>query len=454
MLVAMFAMVGFNIVDTFYVGQLGTEELGAMGFMLAVIMAVNSVNVGIGMGTMAVVSRAIGQGDARLSRRLTTDAILLALLFALVIVSVGLTSITALFTLLGAEGAVLEHIHSYMTVWYLGLPLIVCPMVGNNGFRAAGDTKTPATIMISALTVNAVLDPLFIFGIGPFPARGLQGAAIATVISQGIALVVGFTLLRRRGLITFERFKLFDLFPSWRRILSIAVPAAVTQLIIPVSAGIVTVIVATFGVAAVAGFGVATRLEMFSVMVIMALGSALVPFVGQNWGAGDKARIGRAVRVAITIASAWGAMVWLLSMAVGETVAAAFNSDPTVIRTVTSYMAIVFPSYVALGIFTTVTNSLNALHRPMSSMVLSLLRMLVLYVPLAYAGSALLGLDGVWWAALSANVVSGVFAIGWFRHVFARMEAGVPVSSLPTEDHAEQSLPESASGLAPVRPPA
>ncbi len=422
MLVAMFAMVGFNIVDTFYVGQLGTEELAAMGFTLAVVMAVNSVSMGIGIGTTAVVSKVIGQGDSHESQRLTMDAILLGVLVALTITMTGLLSIDALFGLMGAEGIVLEHIHSYMMVWYLGLPLVIVPQVGNSGIRATGDTLTPAKIMLTVLTVNAILDPLFIFGLGPFPARGLQGAAIATVISQGIALIISFNVLRRRGLITFERHGLSDLFASWRRILKIAVPAGITQLITPVSTGVVTAIVATYGIAAVAGFGVASRLEMFAVMVIMALGTALVPFVGQNWGAGNKARVGRAVRVAVLIASGWGGVVWLLSLVFGGSVAAVFNSNPEVISTVTSYMAIVFPSYMLLAVLVTVTNALNALHKPVNSMVLSLLRMFVLYVPLAYAGSVLLGLNGVWWAALGANATSGIIAILWFRRAFTRME--------------------------------
>jgi putative MATE family efflux protein len=434
MLMAMFAMVGFNIVDTFYVGQLGTEELAAMGFTLAVVMAVNSVSMGLGMGTTAVIAKVIGQGDARGMKRLAMNAILLGLMVAAVIVTTGLLTIDALFGLMGARGDVLGHIHSYMAIWYLGLPLIIVPQIGNSGIRATGDTKTPAKIMISVLAVNAVLDPIFIFGFGPVPGLGLQGAAVATVISQGIALLLSLRVLRRRGLIIFEREPWSELIASWKRILSIGVPAAITQLITPISTGIITAIVATYGVAAVAGFGVASRLEMFALMVIMALGSALVPFIGQNWGAGNKARVGRAVKVALGLASGWGAFVWLLSLVIGRPVAGVFNDNPVVIETVVTYMAIVFPSLFLLGVLTTVANSLNALHKPLNSMALSILRMFVLYVPLALLGSSLIGLTGVWWAAFTANSVSGLLAVGWFRQIFRSLEHDPVPSAVSMED--------------------
>ncbi|MDZ4166515.1 MAG: MATE family efflux transporter [Coriobacteriia bacterium] len=437
MVIAMFAMVGFNLIDTFYVGQLGTEQLAAMGFTLAVVMAVNSISQGLGMGATAVVAKAIGRRDTEGVRRLTLGAILLGVTVASTITVAGLLTIDPLFGALGAEGVVLEHVHAYMSIWFLGLPLIIVPQTGNSGLRATGDTKTPAKIMIAALGINAVLDPLFIFGFGPVPAFGLRGAAIATVIAQACALVLALGVLRRRGILTRVRMGAGELLASWRRVLAVGLPAAVTQLITPVSTGVITAIVATYGVAAVAGFGVAGRLEMFAVMVINALGAALVPFVGQNWGAGNKARVSRAVKVALGMAAGWGAFVWVLSLVGGRAVAGVFNDDATVIATVVSYMAIVFPSYALLGALVTITNSLNALHRAVHSLVLSVLRMFVLYVPLAYAGSVLYGLTGVWWAALVANGVAGVVGVLWFRHLFRRMEAEAPVTEWAEEPEFE-----------------
>lgn len=427
MFIAMFAMMGLNIVDTYFIGQLGTEQLAAMGFTLAVVMAVNSVSMGIGMGTAAVVSRVIGRGDAVEARRLTVDAIALGFTVALGIVAVGLSTIDPLFAAMGAEGNVLEYIHQYMMIWYLGLPLVIIPQVGNSGVRAAGDTKTPAKIMMTVLTLNAILDPLMMFGYGPFPELGLRGAAVATVISQGIAMVISLIVLRRMGLFALEHQRVSEVLGAWKRILTIAVPAGVTQLITPISTGVVTSIVATYGVAAVAGFGVASRLEMLAIMFVMAVGSALVPFIGQNWGAGLKPRVSQAVKAALVFAVGWGLIVWMIALVFGRQIASVFNDNPEVIAVVTAYMAIVFPSYTMLGALQTVTNSLNALHRPLTSLTLSILRMFVLYVPLAFLGSKFWGLTGVWWSGFGANLIAGTIAILWFRYTLRHMPAEEPL---------------------------
>lgn len=429
MFIAMFAMVGFNIVDTYFIGQLGTEQLAAMGFTLAVVMAVQSISMGVGMGTTAVVSRVIGRGDGVMARRLTVNAVALGVVVALGMLALGMVIMDPLFRAMGARGDVLEYVKQYMTIWFFGLPLVIVPQVGNSGQRAAGDTKTPAKIMLSAMVLNAVLDPLMMFGYGPFPELGLRGAAYATVITQGVAMVVTLVVLHRIGMFALERQRVHEVLASWRQILKIGIPAAVTQLIAPISAGVVTSIIATYGVAAVAGYGVAGRLEMFAIMFVMAMGAALVPFVGQNWGAGLKDRVRQAVRAAVAFAIGWGLFVWVLALIFGRQVAGVFNDNPEVIAVVTAYMAIVFPSYTMLGALQTVTNSLNALHRPMNSLVLSLLRMFVLYVPLAYLGSALWGLHGVWWAAFGANLAAGTIAVLWFRHLFHNMPAEEPLAA-------------------------
>lgn len=426
MVVAMFAMVGFNIVDTFYVGRLGVEPLAAMGFTLPVVMAVNSISLGIGVGTTAVVAQAIGRRDSAGVQRFALSSLLLGITVASAMAIAGLLGGRALFTLLGAEGSVLEYVLQYMSVWFFGLPLVVIPQNGNSSIRAAGDTKTPAKIMLTVLAINAILDPIFIFGWGPVPAYGLRGAAIATVFSQACAMVVALLVLRRRGILVRMRLTFIEVMSAWQRILKIGLPAAVTQLIAPISTAAITALVAGYGVAAVAGFGVATRLESFAVMVINAIGAALVPFVGQNWGAGKKARVSRAVKTALVMTAAWGAFVWILSLVIGRQAAGIFNKDPAVIGVVMAYMTIVFPSYALLGALVTTLNAFNALHRAMRSLMLSMLRMLVLYVPLAYVGSALFGLDGIWWAAFSANALAGVVAVLWFRHLFHRMEAAPP----------------------------
>ena len=198
MMIGIVGMVAFNLVDTFFVGRLGTLELAAMSFTFPVVLVVSSLARGLGVGTSAVISRIIGEGDQQKVRRITTDALLLSLIIVIAFVIAGLFTIEPLFRLLGADDSILPLIKQYMSIWYLGMPFVVIPMVGNNAIRATGDTKTPSLIMVGAILVNLVLDPLFIFGPGPFPRWELAGAAFATATARAAAMVISLLVLGRR----------------------------------------------------------------------------------------------------------------------------------------------------------------------------------------------------------------------------------------------------------------
>jgi putative MATE family efflux protein len=180
MIFGILGMVAFNLVDTFFIGQLGTNELAAISFTFPVVFVIGSLAMGLGMGASAVISRAIGEGDPTRVQRFTTDSLILSVLVVVVFIVIGLLTIDQVFALLGATPQVMPLIKQYMLIWYPSMIFVVIPMVGNNAIRATGDTKTPSVIMLVAVAVNIILDPLLIFGIGPFPALALAGAALAT----------------------------------------------------------------------------------------------------------------------------------------------------------------------------------------------------------------------------------------------------------------------------------
>ncbi len=438
MVVAMIAMVGFNVVDTYFVGRLGTEQLAAMGFTFPVVLVISSLSVGVGIGATATISRAIGAGDSHRTQRLTTDAVTLGLVVTVVLAVAGLLTVDPLFRALGARGEVLEYVRQYMTIWYLGVPVVIIPQVGNSAIRATGDTKTPAAIMISAMLLNVVLDPLLIFGLGPVPALGLRGAALATLTTRSFALVVSlWVLARREHMLSWERPSAAEGIESWKSILFIGLPAGLTQLIVPVSQGVVTRLVADFGVAAVAGFGVATRLELFAVFTVNALGSALIPFVGQNWGAGEPDRARGAVKAARWFALGWGAVMWIVFLAAGPTIAGLFDDNPMTVATTVDYLWIVGASFGLQGLVLVNTSAFNALNRPMQSMWVSVLRMAAFYLPVAWALSSVFGLEGIWWAAAFANLATGVLSVLWFDKVLRDM----------TRDHHERVTLPAVEGV-------
>ena len=427
MILGIIGIVVFNLVDTYFVGQLGTNELAAISFTFPVVFVLGSLAMGMGIGTSAVVSRAIGKGDHRQVRRLTTDSLSLAVLLVLLFVALGLLTIEPVFSMLGATPELMPLIKQYMIIWYSGMAFIVVPMVGNNAIRATGDTKTPSVVMLVAAGVNIVLDPIFIFGFGPIPRLELAGAAIATVLARVITFVVALWVLHfREQMITFKIPTLKDGIKSWWGILYIGLPAAGTNMIVPIGVGVITSMLAVYGPEAVAGFGVASRIEIFALTVLMALGSVLSPFIGQNWGAGKLERVKTGIRYSQLFSMAWGAAMFGLFMLIARPIATLFIDDPQVVSIIVTYLWLVPVSYGLQGVLTLSTSALNVLRKPLHAAVLSIARMFVLYIPLAYLGSMLFGVGGVFGAAAVANITTGVGAYLWLKRVLTNGAIVVP----------------------------
>ncbi len=421
MVVGIVGMSMFNLVDTWFVGQLGAKELAAMSFTFPVIMVIASISMGLGIGASSVIARAIGEGNQHRVQRLTTDALLLAFIVVLVFISAGLLTIEPLFKSLGATDELLVLIKEYMIIWYLGIPLVIVPMVGNSAIRATGDTKTPTRVMLVAIAVNIVLDPLFIFGYGPVPSLGLRGAALATVASRAVTMTVALHVLyRREKMITFEKTSFDEIFSSWRQILYVGLPASGTNLIIPFSIGILTRIVAGFGQNAVAGFGVGSRVGMFAMAAVAALGSVLGPFVGQNQGAKKFLRVRQGIRSSHLFALAWGALTFLVFIFFAEKFSALFNDESEIAAVSSAYLVIISASYGFQGMLRLSGSAFNALNRPFPSAALVLFQMFGLTVPLALLGARLFGVNGVFYAAAGANFIAGSVAFLWINFALKR----------------------------------
>lgn len=431
MLLGITAIILFNVVDTYFVGQLGPLPLAAMGFTFPVVFVVISISMGLGIGATSVISRAIGEGDHQRVRRVTTDSLALALVLVLCAAGFGLLTMDPVFSAMGAPRDLLPLIRDYMTPWYLGVGLLVIPMVGNSAIRATGDTRTPSVVMIVAGLVNAVLDPLLIFGLGPFPRLELTGAALSTVLSYAVAFVAALWLLRRREMLDLRHPGLRTALASWGAILHVGLPAAATNLLVPLCAAVLTRMVSGHGPDAVAAFGVAGRLESLAMIGIGALATALTPFVGQNFGAGNHQRVRRGVRQASLMALVWSGAATLLLMLLARPVAGLFSEDPAVVLAVVEYLWVVPLSYGLYGVAQLVNATFNAVNRPLSSAALIVLRLFVLAVPLAYLGSRWWGLVGIFYGMGLANVVVGLAATVAVQRFIARCDAALPAEVQP-----------------------
>lgn len=418
MAVGIVALMAFNVVDTFFVAQLGTAELAAISLTFPVVALVFGITMGLGVGVTAVVSQVLGGGDRSGFRRLTTDALLLGLLVVGAASVTGRLTIDPVFRAIGATDRTLPLVREYMELWYAGIVFLVIPVLGNAAIRATGDTRTAAVIMVGAAVANAILDPILIFGLGPIPAMGIRGAALATVIGRAstLFLALGVLILREKA-IAFEIPAPRTVLASWTRILRVAVPAAATQMLTPLATGIVTALVAAHGAVAVAAYGAASRLEALALIAVMATSAGLAPFVGQNWGARRMDRVAAGLRLAARFSLGWGAAsVAFFALASGW-VAQGFVDDAAVQGTLRWLLVLLALSHGAQGVFLVVSSTLNAANRAVQSTMLAALRMLGLLVPLAFVGNWVAGLPGLIAGLTLAQLASGAIAWGAARRL-------------------------------------
>jgi putative MATE family efflux protein len=411
-----FTMMMQAFADMWFIGRVGDRELAALSFAFPILMIVTSVAIGLGAGTSSVVARAIGAHNHRRARRLATDSLILSFGITATISTIGFLTIDPLFTLLGAPADMIPLIAGYMTILYLGIPFVVVSMVGMSSMRATGDTKLPSILMVIASVANVILDPILIFGIGPIPAMGLNGAAMAALLSR--AAIFGGTLYfmrMRLDMLTFNKPDPGELRNSWIDVLHVGIPAAGTNAIIPIATGVITAMLARYGPEAVAGFGVASRVESLTLVMFYALSAVIGPFVGQNISAGRSDRIFEALRLCTFFCLGTGLIIAALLAIGGEWLPTLFSDNPQVTDVSTLFLIIAPVSYGAYGMVMVMNAAFNGMGKPMPAVHISVSRMAVIYIPLAFVANRFFGIAGIFASYALANIVTGMIAYAWAR---------------------------------------
>ncbi|EKO3959840.1 MATE family efflux transporter [Vibrio fluvialis] len=407
MIFGMVAILMFNLVDTFFISLLGTDALAAISYTFPVTFGVNCITMGIGVGLSTSIGRLLGQGDTSNAARFSTHGLLLAVSLVAIACTLGFFTIEPLFLLLGAKAELIPLIEQYMQVWYLTIPLLVIPMAGNSAIRATGDTKTPAKMMMLAGAINGCLDPLLIFGYGPFPELGIQGAAIASAFSWLGALIGSlYVLVKRDRLLAPPHFA--SLRHDWQQILKIGTPAALSTAMSPISGALLMMMLSSHGTAAVAAYGAAQRIESILILVLMSLTSALTPFMAQNFGAQNPTRSFSGLFLSLRFSLIFQLLVFIMMVPLSIPLAALFSQEQAVRDLLWHYLLVVPLSYGFQGVVMMLVSALNALHLPLKAFQWSFMRLFLFTLPSAWLGSTLYGIEGLFIGIALGNVLGGL----------------------------------------------
>lgn len=417
--VGLLAMFSFSLADTFFVSLLGELPLAAISFTFPVTFTLISLTIGLSIATSALVASAVGSGDETQARRVATNALVLTVVAVGALALVGALSQEPLFRAMGASPAILPLIHGYMDWWFAGCVLLALPMVGNAVFRARGDTRLPSLFMLVGGGVNVILDPLLIFGLGPFPRLEMQGAAIASVLSWLVGSLLVLLMLKRRQLVAAVAQISRELLG---RLLAIALPASAANMLTPLAMAVLTAMVAQHGPLAVAAFGVNSRIETIATVLILALSMSLPPLVAQNHAAGLGHRVAEGYGQAIRFVLWWQAIIYLLLALLSPLIARAFASSSEGQALVQQVLLILPLCYGAQGVVILSNSTLNALQRPATALLASLARFFVLVIPAAWVGSQWFGLSGLLTGMVVGTLVMALVSWQICRRLFRAQE--------------------------------
>ena len=302
-----------------------------------------------------------------------------------------------------------------MQIFYINSIITTVSMQALSSIRALGDSKAQASSMITAAIVNLILDPIFIFGYLGIPRLELQGAAIASTIARLASLLIAYNaLIYKKKLFEFPHINLRRMKKSWLQVAHIAIPACGTNMIIPLSGTIITAMLATYGDYAVAGMGIASRIEPLLLIFFYSLSAIISPFAGQNLGALKLERIRKGVKYACTFSIGLGLLLAATMWLFASPIVNLFANNDAIAVIANNYLYIVPISYGAAGVVMIINASFNGIAQPLAATTVSLFRVIILYLPMAYIGSKIYGISGIFIAYSCVNIISAIISYLWF----------------------------------------
>ena len=406
--VGMVVAATYNIADTIFIGRLGSEAIAALSIAFPIQMILGAIGVGIGVGAASLLSRSLGAGNVGDAEKALGQVISLSLLFGLLVALISLYYLRPLLLFIGASGEVLNYAEDYTSVITLGSVFFFMIMSLNNVVRAEGSPILSMQVMIGSSLLNIALDPLFIFSFG----LEVKGAAIATVIAKALGALVLLSHFARGksnlclswSNLRFEKQTIFEIarigFPSMLRLLSKNLSLTATNMIL-----------AGFGHIPIAAMGLYFRLQSLIIMPVIGFSQGLLPVIGYNYGANKKERIREAVIKGFVISTVFITTLALVNYSIPTTLLSVFTSDPELLTMGSYALRIMILMFPLIGMQLIASIFFQAIGKAIPSLILSLLREVMIFIPVLLIFSNTFGLDGVWGARPVSDLLAFIITM-------------------------------------------
>jgi putative MATE family efflux protein len=420
----------YNLADTFWLGRYSTEALAAISFGFPMVFLLISLGMGLSVAGSVLVAQHTGAGETDKAEYAASQTVTFAFIGSLILGLGGYPFVRPFLAFLGASPEVLPGATAYMEVIALGLPFMFGFFVFISLMRGAGDTITPMIVMFGTVVLNVILDPFLINGwaLGPipFPELGIEGAAIATIISRSLAMVVGLGIMLSgsRGI----QINLVDMKPDFqylRKILKIGVPASIEGTGRALSINALLIVVGLFSTSVVAAFGIGTRVLSVIFLPAIAVARGVETMSGQNIGAGNYDRAEAANYLAAKGLFAILGFVGVLIFLFPTPIVGVFTNDPAVLEEGATLLRYVSLSFGFTGIMRAFVGGFRGAGKTLVAAAISILTLAGIRLPVAYIASQfrlpipyadlVFGVRGIWTAFFVSNVAGAAIAWFWFR---------------------------------------
>ena len=407
MLVSMVFQSLYVLIDLYWVGRLGTEAVAAVGISANLSFVVLAISQMLGVGTTTVVSHAAGRKEHSLATHLFNQSQVLSMVTGVIFLAIAMLFRSSYAAALSAD-ATMQTLTGEYLLWFIPAMALQFAMVAMGAaLRGTGNFKPGMIVQTGTVIINIVLAPVLIFGWGPFPAMGVSGAAVATFVAIVVGVIwLSYYFLDRDAYLRFHPADWRPKFRVWGQLLKIGLPAGVEFGLMGVYMVVVYVISRRFGAAAQAGFGIGFRIVQSAFLPIVALGFAVAPVAGQNFGARKGDRVRAVFKTAASIAA-----VTMLTLGVGIYLAAPllvrlFSSDPEVIHVGVDYLHVVTINFVASGITFVSASMFQGMGNTLPSLATSALRMVVSIVPaIVLSHRPEFALTWIWWLTVVSTTL-------------------------------------------------
>ena len=409
--------VTYNIADTFWLGQLSKNALAAITFAFPLVFFLISLGMGISVAGSVLVAQFEGKGKRDKVDYAASQTVMFALIVSAILGALGYFSVETLVRLMGASPEVAVLATDYMQVVSLGLFFMFGFFVFMSLMRGYGDTVTPMILMFATVILNVILDPFLIFGWWIFPSMGVEGAAIATVFSRGLAMLVGLAILfsGSKGV----QISLTNMKPDFKflkKMLRIGVPASIESTGRSVSVNaLVAVIGLSFGNTIVAGYGIGIRIFSMIFLPAIAVGKGVETMTGQNLGAGNFDRAGESAKIAAKYTFAVLTGMGILTFLFARPISAIFTTDPAVAETAAHFLRYVALSFGFIGILRAYVGSFRGAGKTITAAVISIATLGLIRLPIAVYAAPNIGVTGVWAAFFISNILGATIAYTWYQ---------------------------------------